>query len=93
MCIRVLYRWILFKKRRIPLFISIKKSDVYIVGMFVLEHQSLSCLPNCYCYCGQRLLDVLRALIACKVYFFYRLSVVALVDKRVLLQVFIIVLF
>lgn len=31
----------------IQLFISIKKSDVYNVGMFVFKHQSLSCLPNC----------------------------------------------
>lgn len=32
------------KIKIIQLFISIKKSYVYNVGMFVFEHQSLSCL-------------------------------------------------
>lgn len=42
----------------IQLFISIKKSDVYNVGMFVFKHQSLSCLLNCSATVTRKLLDV-----------------------------------
>lgn len=46
-------------KTLIQLFISIKKkSDVYNVGMFVFEHQSLSCLLNCSATVTRKLLDV-----------------------------------
>lgn len=58
--------------------------------MFVFEHQSLSCLLNCSATVARKLLDVKELLIACRFSLYLTQSVVALVRKKKIFQMFII---
>lgn len=69
----------------IQLFISIKKSDVYNVGMFVFKHQSLSCLLNCSATVARKIIRCLKSfdcLQVNNVSLYLIQSVVALVRKK-----------
>lgn len=65
----------------IQLFISLKKSNVYNVGMFVFKHQSLSCLLNCSATV-KKIFRCLKSFDCLQVSFYLIQSVVALVRKK-----------